>query len=62
MVWEDHILGGHRHGEAVGEKARRFRSAVTIYSYNESTRCLKGQLNESRGDCWFETKGCKCLD
>ncbi len=62
MVWEDHILGGHRRGEAVGEETRRFRSITTIYNYIDSTECLKEQPKESWGDCWCETKGCKCFD
>ena len=40
MVWEDHILGGHRRGEAAGEEARRLKSMMTIWDYNDSTVCL----------------------
>lgn len=61
MVWEDHILGGHRRGEAAGKEARRSKSVMTMYEYNESTVCLNEQSKESWGDCWCETKGCKML-
>lgn len=61
MVWEDHILGGHRRGEAVGEEARRSKLVMRMYDYNESTVRLNEQSKESWSDCWYETKGCKTL-
>ena len=44
MVWEDHILGGHRRGDAAGEETRRYKSVMTIYDYNGSTVCLNKQV------------------
>ena len=61
MVWEDHILGGHRRGGVAGEEARRSKSVMAMYEYSESTVCLKEKSKEFWGDCWCETKGCKML-
>ena len=47
MVWEDHILGGHRRVEVAGKEPKMFRSVMRIYDYDESTVWLDEQLKES---------------
>ena len=46
MVWEDHILGGHRRVEAAGKEPRMFESVMRIYNYDESTGWLDEQPRE----------------
>lgn len=46
MVWEDHILGGHRRVEAAGQETRRFKLVMRIYGYDECTGWLDEQPKE----------------